>query len=80
MGRGDEPSWIRVSMAGFLTFSIFLSRKDWLGTVSGFGFGWFFFFWEDGWLDTPSLVLCSKCNAPQSNSPSCFGQLVRNYQ
>jgi hypothetical protein len=66
VSRGDEPGWIRISMAGFLTFPFFSSRKDRLSTVSGFGFGWFLFFWEDGWLDTLSLVLRSKCNAPQS--------------
>ena len=27
MGRGDEPDWIRASMAGFLTFSIFFEQE-----------------------------------------------------
>ena len=27
MGRGDESGWIRVPMAGFLTFSIFFEQE-----------------------------------------------------
>lgn len=27
MGRGDELGWIRVSMVGFLTFSIFFEQE-----------------------------------------------------
>lgn len=63
---GMSPVGYAFRWLDFKRFPFFSSRKDRLSTVSGFGFGWFLFFWEDGWLDTLSLVLCSKCNAPQS--------------
>ena len=45
MGRGDELGWIRVSMVGFLTFSIFFEQE---GSAS--------FVFLVGWIATYPVV------------------------